>query len=216
MTTATHDHAHDHGHGPGDHGHGAHEEHIHEPSYYIKTWAILLVLLVISILGPELEIRAVTLITAFGIAIVKAYLVCKRFMHLDIQPKYVVYFLVTAIAFMLLFFFAVAPDILKHHGTNWTNVGAIAEIERHGGKDGGGDVHEAAGHGDAHAAPAHGDHADVEVVNATLTQHREDAAKRLQGVDAAMKAVASELAAPPAPVPTEPAPVPTEPAPATP
>lgn len=206
MTTATHDHAHDHGHGA--QGHGAHEEHIHEPSYYIKTWAILLVLLVISILGPELEIRAVTLITAFGIAIVKAYLVCKRFMHLDIQPKYVVYFLVTAIAFMLLFFFAVAPDVLKHHGTNWTNVGAISEIERHGGKDGGADVHEDAAHGAGHAAPAHGAH--DEGVNLTLAKHREEAAKRLQGVDAAMKAVASELAAPPAP------PAPTEPAPATP
>ena len=54
---------------------GAHHEH---PNY-VKIWAILVVLLVISVLGPTLEIRVVTLITAFGIAIVKAYLVAVNF-----------------------------------------------------------------------------------------------------------------------------------------
>ena len=56
---------------------------------YVKIWAILCVLLAISIAGPLLEIRIVTLITAFGIAVVKAYIVAKNFMHVNVQPRYV-------------------------------------------------------------------------------------------------------------------------------
>ena len=63
------------------------QEHEHEHNYG-KVYMVLLVLLVISILGPMLEIQVVTLITAFGIAGVKALLVAKKFMHIDEAPKY--------------------------------------------------------------------------------------------------------------------------------
>ena len=49
------------------------EAHVH-PNY-IKIWYWLLVLLAVSVAGPMLEIPAITIITAFGIATVKAYLV---------------------------------------------------------------------------------------------------------------------------------------------
>lgn len=91
----------------------------HHPNY-VRIWAILLVLLVISVLGPFIGIRSVTLLTAFGIAFVKAYLVAKHFMHLNVQPRYVVYLLSTVLAFMLLFFAAVAPDVMKSEGSGWT------------------------------------------------------------------------------------------------
>ncbi len=90
----------------------------HHPNY-IKIWAILCVLLAISIIGPFFGIRVVTLITAFGIALVKAYLVAKHFMHVDVQPRYVAYMLFTCLAFMLLFFSGAAPDIMADHGTQW-------------------------------------------------------------------------------------------------
>ncbi len=91
---------------------------IHHPNY-VKIWAALVILLVISIAGPFVGVRIVTLITAFGIAIVKAYLVARNFMHLNIEKRYVVYMLSTVLAFMLLFFSAVAPDVMKHEGTGW-------------------------------------------------------------------------------------------------
>ncbi len=91
----------------------------HHPNY-VRIWGILLVLLIISIAGPFLEIRVVTLITAFGIAVVKAYMVAKHFMHLNVQPRYVVYLLSTVLAFMLLFFSGVAPDVMEAEGHNWT------------------------------------------------------------------------------------------------
>jgi caa(3)-type oxidase subunit IV len=91
----------------------------HDDSHYWKVWAILCALLVVSVVGPMLEIRAVTLITAFGIAIVKAYMVAKNFMHLDVERRYVVYLLLTMLVFMFLFFAAAAPDVMKWEGDNW-------------------------------------------------------------------------------------------------
>jgi caa(3)-type oxidase subunit IV len=93
--------------------------HAHHPNY-IKIWALLCVLLVVSVAGPFLEIQVVTLITAFGIAIVKAYIVAAKFMHLNVEKRYIVYLMLTMLVFMLLFFSAVAPDVMKNEGTNWT------------------------------------------------------------------------------------------------
>jgi caa(3)-type oxidase subunit IV len=91
----------------------------HAHPNYVKVWAILLALLLVSVLGPMLGIRIVTLITAFGIAIVKAYLVAKNFMHLDIEKRYVSYMIGTALVFMLLFFSGTAPDVMKPEGHQW-------------------------------------------------------------------------------------------------
>jgi caa(3)-type oxidase subunit IV len=96
-----------------------HAENAEHEVNYVKIWGILLFLLVVSILGPFLGVKIVTLITAFGIAFVKAYLVAKNFMHLNLEPRYVVYLLTTMLVFMLLFFAGTAPDVMKHEGTNW-------------------------------------------------------------------------------------------------
>jgi caa(3)-type oxidase subunit IV len=102
-----------------EHGHAHAAEHTHHPDY-VKIWGILLVLLVISVAGPFLGIKIVTLLTAFGIAVVKAYLVAKNFMHINIAAKYVTYLVVTMLVFMFLFFAGTAPDVMKPEGRNWT------------------------------------------------------------------------------------------------
>ncbi len=115
------------------------EDHDHEQAHYVKIWGILLVLLIISVLGPVvaphlefgfLKAWMITLMTAFGIAIVKAYLVAANFMHLNVEKKYISYMLATMLMFMLLFFAGTSPDVMKHKGQNWENVAAEAEIER--------------------------------------------------------------------------------------
>jgi len=103
-----------------------HEPH-HETSFYVKIWAMLVVLLAISVAGPHLGIKWVTLLTAFGIAIVKAYMVAVNFMHLNLTPRFVVYLVTTTLVFMLLFFAGTAPDVMKDHGTNWIKPAWIAE-----------------------------------------------------------------------------------------
>ena len=91
----------------------------HDHPSYVKIWVILLVLLVISVLGPMLEIQIVTFITAFGIAFVKAYMVAKHFMHVNLTPKFVPYLMVTCLVFMVLFVAGTAPDVYKADGDNW-------------------------------------------------------------------------------------------------
>ncbi len=99
-----------------------HAEH-HGPSYF-KTYIILMGLMLISLIGSEIgkatDIIAITLISAFGIAVVKAYLVAARFMHLNIEKRYIVYMLTTCVVFMFLFYSAIASDIQRDTGTNWT------------------------------------------------------------------------------------------------
>ena len=98
------------------------DEHTHH-SNYLAVWAVLVGLLVISVTGPMLGIQVVTLITAFGVACVKAYLVARYFMHIGAAARYVSYLMVTCLVFMLLFYAGTAPDVMKADGSNWSKPG---------------------------------------------------------------------------------------------
>ncbi len=115
--------------------HVKHEDH-HGPEFYIKIWALLLVLLVISVVGPMFGHRILTLITAFGIAIVKALIVAGWFMHLKTEKKYIWYMLMTMLLMVFMFFLGTASDAMKADGNNWTNEAAHKLIEQHKGSTG--------------------------------------------------------------------------------
>jgi caa(3)-type oxidase subunit IV len=104
------DHAHPHA--------APHDAHHAHPNY-VKIWAILVVLLVISVAGPMLGIRVVTLIAAFGIALVKAYLVAKNFMHVNVEKPIVHWALGVALVLMVLLYAGVAPDVQRSRGERW-------------------------------------------------------------------------------------------------
>jgi caa(3)-type oxidase subunit IV len=95
-----------------------HAEAHHHPNY-LRIWAILLLLLVVSVAGPMIGIQWVTLLTAFGIAVVKAYLVAKNFMHINVEKGFIVYMMATVLLFVLLFFAGTAPDVMKREGQRW-------------------------------------------------------------------------------------------------
>ncbi|MCH6255305.1 hypothetical protein MLD52_02010 [Puniceicoccaceae bacterium K14] len=128
----------------------------HSTEKYRKIYITLLVLFVISVLGPELAeilhlegaIRmALVLSTAFGIALVKAYMVAAHFMHLKVEKVYAPYILASCLAMIFVFFFGTATDVMKADGHNWTKEYVEPEPkESHGHGD----------HGDAHGD--HGDH----------------------------------------------------------
>ena len=94
------------------------ESHTHHPNY-VRVWAILTALLAVSVAGPFLGIRVVTLIAAFGVALVKAYLVAKNFMHLNIEKPIVHFVLGVALLLMVLLYAGVAPDVQKSAGERW-------------------------------------------------------------------------------------------------
>jgi caa(3)-type oxidase subunit IV len=138
-------------HSSGGHAPGA-GHHIN----YVKIWAILCGLLVASVIGPfigeALHAFWITLITAFGIAIVKAYLVATKFMHVNMEKKFISYLLVTMLVLMALFFGGVSPDVMKHDGQRWENTAAKAETARRMKEPMPGHHDAAPGH---EAAPAH-------------------------------------------------------------
>jgi caa(3)-type oxidase subunit IV len=121
---------------------------------YVKVWALLCGLLVVSVIGPfigaALNAFWITLITAFGIAVVKAYLVATKFMHINLEKKFIAYLVVTMLVLMALFYGGVSPDIMKHEGQRWENYAAKAETKRRMA-----DTND--GHGSHGAAPAHGE-----------------------------------------------------------
>jgi caa(3)-type oxidase subunit IV len=95
------------------------EAHVQHPNY-VKVWAILVGLLIVSVLGSMSHVREVVLIAAFGVALVKAYLVAKNFMHLNVEKRWVPYLLIMCLLFVGILFAGVAPDVMKLAGLNWT------------------------------------------------------------------------------------------------
>jgi hypothetical protein len=143
------------------------------PAHYGKVWAYLTALFAVSYIGPlwiappagamfgETVGKVVLMSTAFGIAIWKASLVVKEFMHLPLEKKFIWYIEGIVVAFMLLFFFAVAPDVMRHEGRNWENRAATAAVERGmregeaGGHHGGEHTEAPGGHQEAERAAGH-------------------------------------------------------------
>ena len=108
------------------------EEHHDHSKHYIKLYWLLMALFLVSCLGPEVGERLgapwITLVTAFGIAGVKAYIVIAYFMHLKGEKQFVIYLLTASVGLMFLFYFAVAPDVHNHEGRNWVNTSAMASV----------------------------------------------------------------------------------------
>jgi len=129
----------------------------HDDSHYIKIWGYLLVLLAISFVGPMFEIQWLTLLTAFGIAVVKAYLVVVNFMHINMTPRFVIYTIATTLVFMFLFFAGAAPDVMADRGTNWIKPAWIEAERAYAAGEVGGDAH-GDGHGEDHGEAAEGHH----------------------------------------------------------
>jgi caa(3)-type oxidase subunit IV len=113
---------------------------------YFAIYVALIVLFLISVAGPEVGertgLRWITLITAFGIAVVKANLVINNFMHLKWEKRIVKWVLATSVILMVLMVAGISPDVLNHEGRNWENVAAkeatargLGEGEDHGGEE---------------------------------------------------------------------------------
>lgn len=115
-------------------------------NHYFRIYLLLLALLLVSIVGPLVGERidtqvevfgrqiglglTLTLITAFGIAVWKASLVVKHFMHLSIERPIAKIFLAASVLLLALFWGGVAPDVQLHEGRMWENLDAKAAVAR--------------------------------------------------------------------------------------
>ena len=97
----------------------------HKHPSYLKIYITLVVLFIVSVIGPEVApafgafAKPVVLLTAFGIAIWKAYLVCVYFMHLKVEKIYAPYILLACLSLLFVFFFGTATDAMFANGHNW-------------------------------------------------------------------------------------------------
>ena len=100
-------------------------DHRHPASYYIKIYWILSALFAVSVIGPLTAGYAgeaaglVVLITAFGVAIVKALMVAARFMHLNIERKMIWWLMIMTLLAVFCCFAGLAPDVMNPNGANW-------------------------------------------------------------------------------------------------
>ena len=104
-----------------------HDEHGH--TKYFKVYVVLLILLLISYVGPMFGIKWLMLVTAFGIAIIKTVMVGAYFMHLNVEKRFAVYMLGTVLAFVILFFAGTAPDVMQAYGSGWTKPSWQVSVE---------------------------------------------------------------------------------------
>lgn len=103
------------------HAHGHEHDTAHSHASPLKIYFILLGLLIVSIIGPEFGIQWVTLITAFGIAVVKALMVAAHYMHLKLEKQYIWWLFLICLLAMGIMFAGVSPDVMKTGGQNWTD-----------------------------------------------------------------------------------------------
>jgi hypothetical protein len=47
-------------------------------------------------------------------------------MHVNLEPRFITYLLMTGVLFMVLFFAGSAPDVMKSEGTNWEKTSWLA------------------------------------------------------------------------------------------
>jgi caa(3)-type oxidase subunit IV len=104
------------------------ESHVHHPNY-VKIWAILVALLILSVVGSMSSIRGVVLVAAFGVALVKAYMVAKNFMHINVEKRWVPYLLIVCLVAIVVLLAGVSPDVMHHSGQNWENNAAKQAVE---------------------------------------------------------------------------------------
>lgn len=154
---SAHDSTHPAPHGA-SHGHSAgHHRN------YVKIWSILVALLVVSVVGPMTGIRVVMLATAFGVALVKAYIVAKNFMHLDVEKPIVHWVLGIALVFMVLLYAGVAPDVQKSDGQNWKKDSGFHHLPPQ--------PHHGAEHAEGHEAGSPGEHDAAREPDSGATSH---------------------------------------------
>ena len=92
----------------------SHHDHAHPP--YIAIWAVLLVLLFVSIALGHISNAYLMTSLVFGVAAIKAVIVLRYFMHLKFEPLYIVLMILAAVLCLVVLFIGVYPDVSLRTG----------------------------------------------------------------------------------------------------
>ncbi len=84
--------------------------------FLVSIWAVLLLLLGVSIALVRMGNVLLATILIFSIAGFKALLVAVYYMRLKWEPRYIIWILIFGIALMVILYFTLVPDILYQYG----------------------------------------------------------------------------------------------------
>jgi len=102
--------------GHGAHGgHEEHEHHIVSPKTYAIIFALLMILLVVTLWAATFDLGALNLPIAMLIAVSKVYLIMAYFMHLKFSSTLVRLFALIGLGFLLIMFVITFSDYLTRH-----------------------------------------------------------------------------------------------------
>lgn len=85
---------------------------------YVWIWLVLMALLGAGVLFAYVDIPLLANVLVFAVAIVKAIIVLRNYMHLRWEPKFVTLALVGALACIAIFFLLLLPDMVLRDGWN--------------------------------------------------------------------------------------------------
>ena len=99
---------------PSQHAHDQHHHHIIPLSTYLKVFAILIALTVVTVAASRIDFGAMNAVIAFAIASVKAGLVLAYFMHLKYDNMMNRVIIASGVFFLLvLYMFVTIDDITR-------------------------------------------------------------------------------------------------------
>lgn len=85
---------------------------------YVRIWLVLMALLGLGVLFAYVDIPLLANVLVFGVAIAKAIIVLRNYMHLRWEPKFVTLALVGALACIAILFLMLLPDMVLRDGWN--------------------------------------------------------------------------------------------------
>ena len=82
--------------------------------HYLVVWYWLLALVIASVAAASLLPKSQALALIFSIAIIKALLVARNYMHLKNENAIIYAIALVPLAFIIVFFFGLFPDFVSH------------------------------------------------------------------------------------------------------
>jgi len=82
--------------------------------HYLMIWYWLMALVIVSVLGAFFLPKFHALVLIFAVAIIKALLVARNYMHMKNEKAIIYAMALVPLAFVLIFLFTLFPDFVYH------------------------------------------------------------------------------------------------------
>lgn len=82
--------------------------------HYLAIWYWLMALVIVSVASASLLPKAQALVLIFAVAVIKAFLVARNYMHLKHEKAIIYAMAIVPLVFVAIFLFGLFPDFVYH------------------------------------------------------------------------------------------------------